>query len=177
MMQQDFIFVSTLPLRKKRPGALLMKLAWFVCLLVIALGLLSGKSLFASIVPVGVALSYLLIRSGAPLRETIHIPVDCHLKLSQEEVRITYENLDLSDGKGLCTKEVCFPLTTLKELRLYPNHQSLVLSGSGRQTIHQQGGSVEQAISFIALHVPDEDALRKICEALTESTGLPLRQH
>lgn len=177
MMQQDFIFVSTLPLRKKRPGALLMKLAWVACLLVIALGLLSGKSLLAAIGPVGVALSYLLIRSGAPLQETIHIPVDCRMSLYGDKVRITYENVNLQDGKGVCTKEVCFPFAGLKELRLYPSRQTLVLSGSGRQTIHRQDGSVEQVLSFVALHIPDEDTLRKICEALTESTGLSLRQH
>lgn len=176
MMPQDFIFVSTVPTRKRRPGALLMKLAWFACLLVIALGLLSGKSLLAAIGPVGVAVSYLLIRSGGSTKETVHIPVTCRMRLSGEEVRITYDNLDLQDGKGPFAKEVCFPLAGLKELRLYPKRQTLVLSGAGQQTFLRQGRTTEQAISFVTLHIPDESALQKICQALAEYTGLPLLQ-
>ena len=80
-MSQHFTCISMVHLRRHRPGALLMKLAWVLCLLVVLVGLLEGKGLIAAIAPVGVALAYLCVRVGAPTKETAALPVSTQVEL------------------------------------------------------------------------------------------------
>lgn len=172
-MQQNFTFVSTVPIRRKRPGAVVMKAALVCCLLVILLGLLSGKSLIAAIGPVGLVLSYLLVRAGGPTREVVNLPVNSRLTLTDTEIHLTHLDMDMQDGRGPRTEEWTFDLRTVRELRRYARQQTLMIYGPGhRQVTFSNRTTPPQAVTVTALHLPDAAMLDTLTTVLQQSTGL-----
>lgn len=175
-MEQTYSFVSTVPLRRKRPLVLFFRVMLAVCLLAVVLGLLTGATLIAAIAPVALPLSYLLVRAGTPSREPVNLPVNSMLHISDREIRLIHRDLDLRDGRGPHTEEYRFAVANLKELRLYTRQQTLILSGRGQRLLAFAGQPAQSSsVSLVALHLVDPQLLPAIAESLARATGVPVQ--
>ena len=168
MPETSFNFISFFPAHIKRPGSGLLKFALFLCFFVILVGLLMGKTLLAAVGPVGVALSYLLLRVGSKSEQVVNIPAECQLRLRADILSVTYPNLDLRDGKGPRMEQWIFPLSEIKAVHSSLSRQFFRFEGSGERTVQflANDRSKTQAVSFMIVHVMDLSAFHSIQSAL-----------
>lgn len=138
-------------LRRRRPGALLMKLAWVLCLLVVLVGLLEGKGLIAAIAPVGVALAYLCVRVGAPSKETAALPVSTQVELTADELRVTRQDIDRQDNKGPYTEVIVFPFTSITRTTFYKQPNMIMFEGSGTRTVTYRSNAATSSRVLICI--------------------------
>lgn len=176
-MSQHFTCISMVHLRRRRPGALLMKLAWVLCLLVVLVGLLEGKGLIAAIAPVGVALAYLCVRVDAPSKETAALPVSTQVELTADELRVTRQDIDRQDNKGPYTEVIVFPFTSITRTTFYKQPNMIMFEGSGTRTVTYRSNAAPRSheLPRLDLYISDADSAAPLIAALSADSRLHYR--
>lgn len=172
-MHSPISFVSTIPVRQKRPGKWLSTLALFLCFLVVAIGLLEGKGLLAAIGPVGVALSYFLIRVGGPSRTAINRPVQTELQADSQTVQIIYHAIDRADHRGLHDEVWTFQVAGLKPVICDSRQNVILLDGKG--SLQYSGSAQPHLATCLALRIPDPEDCRQAARLLQTVVPVQIR--
>lgn len=163
-MHSPISFVSTISVRHKQPGKWLSTLALFLCILVVAIGLLEGKGLVAAIGPVGVALSYFLIRAGVPSRTAVNRPVQTELQADSQAIQITYRAIDRADRRGLHDEIWTFDVSSLKPIICDFRQSVILLDGKGN--LRYSGSPQLHLATCLALRIPDPEDCRRAVRLL-----------
>lgn len=167
-MQQNFRFVSMIPIRRRRPRAAACRIILVLCLVFVAVGLAQGLSLLAAVGPVGFLISYALLRLRGSARETVSRPAEAQLSVSPEAVTLTWPDLDGSDGRGPRAETWRFPAPSLREARFYAREQALALDGPGERVVTRRGAppSAPCRVTIVSVRIADGDVFAALPAAM-----------